>query len=75
LTELAVGVNPKCKFSGIGAPAEDTHVLGCVSLALGCDVHVGGSHVGPAHIDMTMRYPSITVDGKQLTVENGRPAA
>jgi len=75
LTELAVGVNPKCKFSGIGAPAEDTHVLGCVSLALGCDVHLGGSHAGPAHIDMTMRYPSITVDGKQLIVEKGRLVA
>jgi 2,5-dihydroxypyridine 5,6-dioxygenase len=75
LTEVAVGVNPKCKFSGIGAPAEDTHALGCVSLALGCDLHLGGSHSGPAHIDMTMRYPSITLDGNKPIVEEGRLVA
>jgi 2,5-dihydroxypyridine 5,6-dioxygenase len=71
LTELAVGVNPRCKFSGIGAPTEDTHALGCVSLALGCDLHLGGRNPGPAHIDMTMRYPSLTLDETRTIVEAG----
>lgn len=75
LTELAVGVNPKCKFSGIGAPAEDTHTVGCVSFAIGCDYHLGGSHTGPAHIDMTMRYPTITLDGGRSIVDNGKLVA
>lgn len=71
LTEMAIGTNPRCKFSGIGAPSEDTHVWGTVSFALGCDVHIGGVTRGPAHVDMTMRFPTLTSDGATI-VEDGR---
>jgi 2,5-dihydroxypyridine 5,6-dioxygenase len=66
LTELAIGTNPLCRFSGIGAPSEDTHKLGTVAFALGCDTHVGGATRGPVHIDMTMRFPSIRIGATQV---------
>lgn len=66
LTELAVGTNPLCQLSGVGAPSEDTHVIGTIAFALGCDIHVGGSTVAPCHIDMTMRFPSLTVGDREV---------
>jgi len=73
LTELAVGTNPLCRLSGVGAPSEDTHVHGTVSFALGCDVHLGGTTPGPAHVDMTMRFPTLISDGTVVT-DQGRLA-
>jgi 2,5-dihydroxypyridine 5,6-dioxygenase len=67
LTELGVGVNPRCRFSGVNAPAEDTHTLGTVSFALGCDVHIGGITKGVAHVDMTMRFPTLELDDAVVT--------
>jgi leucyl aminopeptidase (aminopeptidase T) len=71
LTELGIGVNPRCKFAGEAAPAEDTHTAGCVSVALGCDVHLGGEVKAEAHMDCTMWYPSLELDGKTV-VEKGK---
>jgi 2,5-dihydroxypyridine 5,6-dioxygenase len=71
LTELAIGTNPLCKWSGIGAPSEDTHVMGTVAFALGCDTHIGGATPAPVHIDMTMRFPSLRVGDHEL-VRDGR---
>jgi 2,5-dihydroxypyridine 5,6-dioxygenase len=71
LTELAIGTNPRCRFAGVGGPAEDTHTWGTVSLALGCDVHIGGGVPGPVHIDMTMLSPSLALDGIEI-VRQGR---
>ena len=74
LTELGIGTNPQCKFSGVGAPAEDTHIAGTVAFAVGCDTHIGGVTPGPCHVDMTMWYPSLSVDGIPL-VEGGHLVA
>lgn len=71
LTELGIGVNPRCKFSGEAAPAEDTHTQGCVSVALGCDVHLGGDVQAKAHMDSTMWFPTLELDGKTV-VEKGK---
>ena len=71
VTELGVGTNPRCYFDGIGGPAEDTHTWGTVSMAVGCDTHIGGGVPGPAHIDMTMRYPTLTLDGREV-VRSGK---
>lgn len=49
VTELAFGTNPRCRFSGVAPPAEDTHTWGTVSLALGCDVHFRGPVKASAH--------------------------
>lgn len=74
LTELAIGVNPRCVLTGSGAPAEDTHMRGTVSLALGCDVHIGGGTRAKTHIDMTMWGASLAMDS-DLVVEGGVLAA
>jgi len=74
VTELAIGTNPKCRFSGLGAPSEDTHKWGTVSFALGCDTHLGGGLPGPVHIDMTMRFPSLDIDDRAI-VRDGRIVA
>ena len=66
VTELGLGTNPRCKQTGIAGPAEDTHTLGCVSLALGTDVHLGGDTLAGCHIDMTMASACLTVDGTPL---------
>jgi 2,5-dihydroxypyridine 5,6-dioxygenase len=71
LTELGVGTNSRCTAAGRAGPAEDTHTKGCVSFALGADVHLGGTVRAPIHLDMTMRQASLTVDGRSL-VECGR---
>lgn len=71
LTELGIGTNPLCKWSGIGAPSEDTHVKGTVAFALGCDTHIGGQTPAPVHIDMTMRFPNLVLDGVAV-IQGGR---
>jgi 2,5-dihydroxypyridine 5,6-dioxygenase len=71
LTELGVGTNKLCQVAGLAGPAEDTHTRGCVSLALGADVHLGGETIGACHLDMTMRFATLMLD-EQLIVEEGR---
>ncbi len=66
LTELAFGTNHRCRLTGVAAPCEDTHTAGCVSFALGADVHIGGRTVAPAHIDMTMRDATLELDGNAV---------
>jgi 2,5-dihydroxypyridine 5,6-dioxygenase len=66
LTELGIGTNRRCRLSGLGHHPEDTHTYGTVSFALGCDVHIGGQVRAPAHIDMTMRFPALSVDGRDV---------
>ncbi len=69
LTELGVGLNPRCDKIGVNAPAEDTHAIGTASFALGCDSHLGGEVRAPVHIDMTMRAPTVAVDDLRLMVD------
>lgn len=62
LTELGVGLNPRCDLVGVNAPAEDTHAIGTCSFALGCDTHLGGVVAAPVHVDMTMHVPTVTIE-------------
>jgi 2,5-dihydroxypyridine 5,6-dioxygenase len=71
LTELGIGTNKRCKVAGVMGPAEDTHTWGCVSLAVGADVHLGGETLGGCHLDMTMRSATLRLDG-QTVVAKGR---
>lgn len=66
LTELGIGLNRRCRLTGENGPGGDTHTYGTVSLALGCDSHIGGHVSGPAHIDMTMRFPTLEIDGRKM---------
>lgn len=69
LTELAFGTNPRCRLTGVAAPAEDTHTAGCVSFALGADVHIGGRTSAAAHVDMTMFSATLELDGDAVVRE------
>ncbi len=66
LTELGIGTNTRCSLAGVAAPCEDTHTLGCVSFALGADVHLGGTVSAPCHVDMTMRSATLELDGRPI---------
>lgn len=66
LTELGIGTNRRCSLAGVAAPCEDTHSLGCVSFALGADVHLGGAVSAPCHVDMTMRSATLELDGRRI---------
>jgi 2,5-dihydroxypyridine 5,6-dioxygenase len=66
LTELAFGTNQRCRLTGVAAPVEDTHTAGCVSFALGADVHIGGRTNAAAHIDMTMFSATLELDGRAI---------
>ena len=71
LTEVAVGTNKRCIRCGMAAPAEDTHAAGSVTIALGCDVHIGGSVSAPAHIDCTTHRGTLQVGGFDI-VRDGK---
>ena len=42
-----------------------------MSVALGCDVHLGGEVKAKAHMDSTSFFPTLELDGK-VVVEKGR---
>lgn len=71
VTELGVGTNRRCHLAGVAAPCEDTHTAGCVSFALGADVHLGGTTAAACHVDMTMRGATLLVGG-DILVDSGR---
>lgn len=68
LTEFGVGTNRRCRLAGVAGPCEDTHTLGCVSFALGADVHLGGTTAAPCHVDMTMHQATVLVDDQSLII-------
>jgi 2,5-dihydroxypyridine 5,6-dioxygenase len=70
VTELGVGTNKRCnQRGGVAAPAEDTHTAGSVNIALGCDVHIGGSTYAPAHVDCTTRGGNLQVGDIEVVRE------
>jgi 2,5-dihydroxypyridine 5,6-dioxygenase len=71
VTELGIGTNPRCRFAGLVAPAEDTHTWGQATIAFGNDTHLGGNTRAPCHIDSTMWFPTLELDGK-VVVEKGK---
>ena len=73
ITEVGLGTNKRCIQCGVAAPAEDTHGAGSVTFALGCDVHLGGSTKGPAHIDCTTHMGNFQVNGIDI-VKDGKIA-
>jgi len=69
ITEVGVGTNKRCIRCGVAAPAEDTHTAGSVTVALGCDIHLGGSTRAPAHIDCTTHRGNLRVGGVDVVHE------
>ena len=69
VTEVGMGTNRRCIRCGVAAPAEDTHAAGCVTIALGCDVHLGGATRAPAHIDCTTHRGTLQVRDVEVVRE------
>jgi leucyl aminopeptidase (aminopeptidase T) len=67
--EIAVGINPKARITGI--MREDKKLYGSVHIALGDSAGTGGAVTSKSHVDGCIRYPSVWVDDK-LIVENGK---
>lgn len=71
ITEVGIGTNVLCEFAGVSAPCEDTHMEGCVSFALGADVHLGGVTRARCHVDMATGGATYIADGRAV-VSAGR---
>lgn len=69
VAEFGIGTNPKAKLSGL--ILEDEKVLGTVHIAFGNNISMEGSINVPIHIDCIIKFPSFTVDGKQI-MEKGK---
>ncbi len=62
IAEVGVGINPRARLSG--TPLEDERILGSAWIAVGTNVHLGGTVKAAIHSDCVMLPPvSLTVDG------------
>jgi 2,5-dihydroxypyridine 5,6-dioxygenase len=64
VAELGVGLNPKCKFTGI--MLEDEGVYGTVHIGTGTNITLGGNTKAACHYDLIMLKPTITADGRVI---------
>jgi leucyl aminopeptidase (aminopeptidase T) len=69
LAEVGIGLNPGARV--VGRIIEDEGAYGTCHVALGSNVHFGGTLQASLHLDMVMREPRITVDGRVL-MDRGR---
>ena len=70
LAELAFGLNPDGLIRGV--IVEDEGVAGTGHVALGSNVHFGGTSDAPLHLDFVYHRPTLTLDGR-VVIENGEP--
>lgn len=62
IAEVGVGIHPHATLSG--TPLEDERILGAAWVALGTNIHLGGTVKAAIHSDCVMLPPvSLTVDG------------
>ena len=69
VVELGFGLNPKAKI-GRGLMAEDESQWGTVHLGIGEGRTFGISNHAPTHMDLVIKEPTVTFDGKKI-LENG----
>jgi len=67
--EISIGINPRARITG--AMREDKKLMGAVHIAFGTNSDTGGNIMSKLHIDGTIRYPTVYVDGKVI-VDKGR---
>jgi leucyl aminopeptidase (aminopeptidase T) len=67
--EISIGINPKARITGV--MREDKKLLGAVHIAFGTNIDTGGTITSKLHIDGTIRYPTVYVDGKVI-VDKGK---
>ncbi|MDB6178399.1 aminopeptidase [Paracoccus sp. Z330] len=61
--ELGFGLNPKAKI-GRGVELEDEGEFGTIHLGIGNGITFGSTIRASGHIDLVVRHPIVTVDGK-----------
>ena len=68
IAELGIGLNPMAKI--IGVMVDDEGSMGTVHIAVGTSAAFGGKVRTQLHLDMMIRHPTITLDGKVI-LDNG----
>ncbi|MEM2832734.1 MAG: aminopeptidase [Candidatus Caldarchaeum sp.] len=64
VAEIGLGTNPKAVYTG--NLVEDERVLGSAHVGLGRNTHLGGMIKSSLHLDGTIRYPYVYLDGKLI---------
>ncbi len=63
--ELGFGLNPRARI-GRGVELEDEGEFGTIHLGIGNGITFGSSIRASGHIDLVVRHPIVTVDGKEI---------
>ena len=69
IAEVGIGINPDARLSG--TPLEDERILGAVWIAVGTNVHIGGTVKAAIHSDCVM-LPPLKVEVDEKLVMNDR---
>jgi leucyl aminopeptidase (aminopeptidase T) len=69
IAELGIGTNDAARLTG--SILEDEKVMGTVHIALGDNISMGGEVSVPSHLDLIIKAPTLTIDGKEL-IKDGR---
>ena len=64
VAEMGIGMNPKCRFTGI--MLEDEGVLGSIHIGTGTNITLGGTVKAKSHYDLIMAKPTLFLDGEVL---------
>jgi leucyl aminopeptidase (aminopeptidase T) len=60
IAELGVGLNPKCKMTGV--MLDDEGVLGSAHFGIGSNITLGGNLKASIHYDLVLWHPTIKLD-------------
>ncbi len=66
LAEFAFGLNPQGIIRGV--IVEDEGVAGTGHIALGSNIHFGGTNAAPLHLDFVFRDPTLWLDGVEVAI-------
>jgi len=69
IAELGVGLNPKCKMTGV--MLDDEGVLGSAHIGIGSNITLGGNLKASIHYDLVLWHPTIKLDGS-LIIKKGK---
>ncbi|MCL5037684.1 MAG: aminopeptidase [Chloroflexi bacterium] len=72
IAEFGIGTNPAARI--IYNALEDEKVLGTIHIALGNNLHFGGTVDVPSHLDGIITSPTVTIDGIEI-MKNGKHLA
>ena len=64
VAEMGIGMNPKCRFTGV--MLEDEGVLGSIHIGTGTSITLGGTVKARSHYDLIMSKPTLALDGELL---------